>query len=220
MGARRDGSVEKTGSARLSGREWIDAALGLLAAGGRDAVRVEPLARLLHVTKGSFYWHFRDREALLEAVLARWEEVETLSVIDRVESEGGGARDRLGRLFRIALGRRAMALEIALRQWGESDRKVRGAVARVDRQRLGYLSDLFSEAGLPAADAAARGLLAYALLFGDFFIRVPGAKGTREGLLERATALLLAGVGSPGGAEEEVVPAAGEARGRARKGNG
>src|SRR5215208_8307350 len=81
---------------------WIDQGLRTLAAGGPDAVRIEPLARALGVTKGGFYWHFDDRRALLEEMLDTWERVGVDEVIERVESDGGDARAKLRRLFAIA----------------------------------------------------------------------------------------------------------------------
>src|SRR5213592_85092 len=72
---------------------WIDEGLRALAAGGPDAVRIEPLARALGVTRGGFYWHFKDRRALLDAILDAWERRSTDEVLERVEREGGDARD-------------------------------------------------------------------------------------------------------------------------------
>ena len=68
---------------------WIEAGLGALAAGGPDAVRIEPLAQALGVTRGGFYWHFHDRRALLDEMLDTWERRSTEEVIERVEREGG-----------------------------------------------------------------------------------------------------------------------------------
>ena len=65
---------ERTG--RLSADDWANAALDLIAEQGVASVAVEPLARRLGVTKGSFYWHFPSREALLVAALERWEKME------------------------------------------------------------------------------------------------------------------------------------------------
>src|SRR4051795_8563186 len=76
---------------------WIDAGLRALAAGGPDAVRVEPLAKALGVTRGVFYWHFEDRRALLEAMLETWERRSTDEVLERVEREGGDPRDKVRR---------------------------------------------------------------------------------------------------------------------------
>src|ERR671910_1847217 len=81
---------------------WIEAGLRALAAGGPDAVRIEPLAQTLGVTRGGFYWHFDDRRALLEEILDAWERVSVDEVIERVEGEGGDARAKLRRLSAIA----------------------------------------------------------------------------------------------------------------------
>jgi AcrR family transcriptional regulator len=179
---------------RLSREAWVDAALALLASDGSEAVRVEPLARRMRVTKGSFYWHFRDRRELLTAALRRWEEVETLAVRDAVEAGGGTARERLRRLFAIAFERRTMALEVALRSWAARDRGAREAVVRVDGLRLAYLRDLYEGAGLARAEAEARGFLAYATLFGESFVRSPGDAELRASLIARSTRLLLRGL--------------------------
>src|SRR5688572_23444507 len=71
----------------LSAGTWAAAALDAMAAGGVDAVAVEPLARSLGVTKGSFYWHFANREALIKAALDLWEQRETVDVIAGLENE-------------------------------------------------------------------------------------------------------------------------------------
>ena len=72
---------------RLSADDWAQAALDLIAEQGVAAVAVEPLARRLGVTKGSFYWHFPSREALLKAALERWEQIELEEVFARIEAE-------------------------------------------------------------------------------------------------------------------------------------
>src|SRR5215204_102244 len=82
---------------------WIDQGLRALAAGGPGAVRIEPLARALGVTKGGFYWHFDDRRALLEEILERWERLGVDEVIERVEAGGGDARAKLRRLSALAV---------------------------------------------------------------------------------------------------------------------
>ena len=71
---------------RLSREHWIEAALDALGEGGVGAVAVEPLAARLGVTKGSFYWHFPSREALLVAALERWEAMEQETVFGKLEA--------------------------------------------------------------------------------------------------------------------------------------
>src|SRR5215207_3899623 len=97
---------------------WIDEGLRALAAGGPDAVRIEPLARALGVTKGGFYWHFEDRGALLAEMLDTWERVSIDEVIERVEGEGGDARSRLRRLWSLAGASGALlSIDLAVRDW-------------------------------------------------------------------------------------------------------
>src|ERR687897_1026670 len=97
-------AIEETMAAptRTPRTSWIDEGLRALAAGGPDAVRIEPLAQTLGVTKGGFYWHFDDRRALLEEILDTWERASVDEVIERVESEGGDARAKLRRLSTLA----------------------------------------------------------------------------------------------------------------------
>ena len=80
---------------------WVHAALQALAAGGPDAVRVEALAVSLGVSKGGFYWHFADRQALLEEMLDTWEKTGTEDIMARVQSQPGDVRAKLQKLFEV-----------------------------------------------------------------------------------------------------------------------
>src|ERR1043166_2040720 len=80
---------------RLTADDWIEAALAAIGGGGLAAVAVEPLATGLATTKGSFYWHFANRDALLEASLARWEERTTTSVLRDIAATGQGPHEQL-----------------------------------------------------------------------------------------------------------------------------
>src|SRR5260370_18681283 len=84
---------------------WVEEGLRGLGDGGLDAVRIEPLAEAIGVTKGGFYWHFADRGALLDEVLDAWERANLEDVIEAVERDGGDARTRLRRVFAPALPR-------------------------------------------------------------------------------------------------------------------
>jgi len=170
---------------------WTDAALAVLTEAGLDAVRVERLARRLRVTKGSFYWHFRYRPALLDAMVARWEHVATQAIVDEVDAHGGSPAERLRRLFAIALRVRPIPLDAAVRQWAGQDPRVRRAVVRVDERRMGYLRHLFEGVGLAAGEAHARSFMAYSLLFGDHFIAARATRRERDEVLARCTAMML-----------------------------
>jgi AcrR family transcriptional regulator len=171
---------------------WIDEGLNALAAGGPDAVRIEPLARTLGVTKGGFYGHFGDRRALLEEMLDTWERTMVDEVIERVEEEGDDARDRLRRLFAIATsGPGLLKAELAIRDWARRDKAVAGRVKRVDNRRMDYMRSLFGAICSDEEETEARCLLAFSLFIGSPFITADHGARSRIDVLERALARLL-----------------------------
>ena len=150
---------------RLSAEDWEDSALDVIAEQGVGALAVEALARRLGVTKGSFYWHFRTREALLQAALERWEQYGEREVIARIESIAD-PRERLPELFRrvaheIQPHRVYAALLKAL-----DHPLVVPVMARVSQRRTEFLANSFREAGLPPTQALNRARLTYAAYVG------------------------------------------------------
>ncbi len=121
---------------------WIEEGMRALAAGGPDAVRIEPLAKALGVTKGGFYWHFDDRRALLEELLDTWERVSVDEVIERVESaaEDGDARAKLRRLSASAASSdEPLRIDLAVRDWARREQTVAERLRRIDNRRMDYL---------------------------------------------------------------------------------
>jgi AcrR family transcriptional regulator len=152
---------------RLSREEWASAALDALSAGGLSAVAVEPLAIRLGTTKGSFYWHFGNREELLEAALRLWREASTTSVIAQVEATGTPAAQRLRHLFTRVFDPAARTdADVALLA-DAGHPLVAAALAEVTEQRLGYITALFRELGFPPARARRRALFAYSTYLGQ-----------------------------------------------------
>jgi AcrR family transcriptional regulator len=153
---------------RLTARDWTSAALVALARGGISAVAVEPIAASLGTTKGSFYWHFANRDALLEAALLEWERTETDDVIALVETEPD-VRRRLRMLLAVALDagveRPAASVELALQPSADHP-LVAPVLARITTRRLDYLSRMFGELGFPPVEARQRSLLAYTAYLG------------------------------------------------------
>jgi AcrR family transcriptional regulator len=154
---------------RLSAEDWTEAALAALGEGGLGAVAVEPLAAQLGTTKGSFYWHFRNRDALLAAALQRWERVDTEDVIARAD-RADGPHARLRFLLTGALRDNpdlpaGNAVELAL-QASAAHPLVAPVLARVTRRRMDYLTAQFAALGFDAAEAGRRSLLAYTAYLG------------------------------------------------------
>jgi AcrR family transcriptional regulator len=171
---------------------WIDEGLNALAAGGPDAVRVEPLARKLGVTKGGFYGQFGDRRALLEEMLGVWERTMVDEVIERVDQEGDDPKARLQRLFAIATsGPGLLKAELAIRDWARRDKTVARRVKRVDNRRMDYMRSLFVPLCHDEDEAEARCLLAFSLFIGSPFITADHRGRGRIEVIEHALAGLL-----------------------------
>lgn len=165
-----------------------------LAAGGPDAVRVEPLAQTLGVTKGSFYWHFADRPALLEEILDEWERASIDEVIARVEGGGGDARVKLRKLFAIASSSDARALlatDLAVRNWSRRDREVADRLRRIDNRRMEYMRSLFGAFTSGEDVVETRCMLAFSLFIGSHFMAVDHGSRSRAEVLELALEQLV-----------------------------
>lgn len=177
--------------ARIGKGKWIEAAIEALGNGGVEAVRVERLARALGVTKGSFYWHFEDRTALLNAVLDGWEREGTEAIIEEIERGGGDAPSRVRRLWDRTSGQPGLTPELAIRDWARREDAVAERVLRVDRRRMEYLRRLFSEISSDPEEVEARALLLYSLLIGSHFIAVDHGASTRAQVLSTAVSCVL-----------------------------
>lgn len=142
-------------SSRLERDDWINAAIETLKKYGVDKVKVEPLASQLGVSRGSFYWHFKKRQDLLDGMLASWERVSTLNIIDVVEETKVSSQERLKQLLILAFSvePQRYAFEKAIRSWSVSDTKVRQLVTKIDEQRIQYIQGLLEQMGWSAAEA-------------------------------------------------------------------
>lgn len=150
---------------RLSAEDWELAALQLIAEQGVGALAVEALARQLGVTKGSFYWHFRTREALLHAALERWEQYGEREVLGQIE-QITDPRQRLPELFRrVAHELQPHRVYAALLKALDHPQVV-PVMARVSQRRMEFLTTAYREAGLPPGEALNRARLTYAAYVG------------------------------------------------------
>jgi AcrR family transcriptional regulator len=172
--------------------DWIDAGLKALAAGGPDAVRIEPLAKALGVTRGGFYWHFRDRAALLDEILGTWERRSTDEVLERVEREGGDARAKVRRAGMLTFSEDLLPVDLAVRDWARREPAVAERLRRVDNRRIEYLRALIGTFAEDPDDVEARSMLAFALAIGSHFIAADHEGRSRRDALDLAVQRLLA----------------------------
>lgn len=185
--------MAKAGS--LAPEDWIRAGFRALSGGGPQAVRAEAIARDLKVSKGSFYWHFKDLPAFKRAMLDHWQGQATDGVIASVQAAGEGARERLNALVSLTtsdldLPYGGVVVEAAIRDWARHDPKAAAVLSDVDDRRLGFLTGLFAETGV--ADPAQAARLLYAALIGLQHLEQQDRADAQTDL-KALTALLLTG---------------------------
>jgi len=161
---------------QLSAKDWLDLGLKTLASDGFTALKAEPLAKAMGVSRGSFYWHFADLPAYHAAVLDYWREVAAERVIADLKST---RESRLALLLRRSFSGR-LALEKAVRSWAAIDPRARAVVQAVDRRRLDYIALLLAESGLESDVAQARAQILYWAFVGYALSDQPLPKAGQE----------------------------------------
>lgn len=161
----------------LTTTDWAQAALDAIATDGVDAVAVESLARALDVTKGSFYWHFANREALIDAAIKLWEERETEGLLARVGNETDPYKRIVRAFTKVDASQSASRQYLALSAAGLRYPRIADAVSRVSQRRLEYLVNCYGELNLSPDDARRWAAHAYSAYLGILQLRrdVPGA---------------------------------------------
>lgn len=188
----------------LTPEAWIEAATAVLVDQGIDHVRVDVLANQLQVTRGSFYWHFRDREDLLRRVLQAWRERATEQLTLRLERAHADPREQLRDVislpFRGRAARRAARIELAIRAWARRDPTAQAAVDEADASRIAYHESLFRALGFGIAESRTRGFLLYSYEVAESLLSRQGApalKQERSAFVERLVTQPLAPAAGP-----------------------
>ena len=168
---------------------WLDAALDCLAREGVDRIKIERLATTLDLTKGSFYWHFKNRSALLEAMVDYWEQRQW-GFLNRLKTiEAANPADRLWQVFQF-IDTKDARHDIAIRLWSWRAEWVRRIVTDIDQARLVFLEGLFKEMGFAQEQARLRARLTYFYQVAEQNIDVQDTKSERKTLSRARFALL------------------------------
>ena len=174
---------------RLDEAVWIGKALETLANDGVAGVRVERLASALAVTKGGFYWHFKDREDLLQRMFEAWAKAR-IEAIAVQATQAGAPADILKAMLDLYARKpnpKGLGVELAIRSFARMHKGAAACIAGVDDARLATVGDLFERLGLPQAEAKARALLFYSFLFGQSLL---GGKRRRDAIARAARTVL------------------------------
>lgn len=151
------------GPGRTTRDDWLRAALALLVAEGVEAVKVLALAERLDCARSSFYWFFKDRGALLDALLDHWDATNTAALVAATRLPAATITEALARLYAgwEAEGGFDTALDFAIRGWARRDDGVRARLADSDEARIAALAAMFARHGFPPGEADVRGRIVY-----------------------------------------------------------
>jgi AcrR family transcriptional regulator len=188
-------------STPLQRGDWVRAAFARLSDDGIDAVRVEVLARDLHVSKGSFYWHFRDRDELAAAMLDQWDEDES-AWLDEAAADEKSAAARWAELVKHLTDAAHSRQEAALRDWARREERVAARARAVEQKRRGYIANVLQDVGFTARAADSWSELALLICLGwvDRASRDPEFRAApRRGLGDFLSELVLAASARSGG---------------------
>ena len=167
---------------QLSAEDWLDQGLTTLAERGFTALKAEPLAKAMRVSRGSFYWHFADIGAFHAAILKHWREVAAEQIIANLEAAADNDNP-LQLLLRQAFGGR-LALEKAVRTWATVDPGAQAAVQAIDRRRLSYVEDMLRANGLSPEAARARAQILYWAFLGYAMSDKPLPRAKQQAVLD------------------------------------
>lgn len=166
----RNGMDQATGEGggRGSQEAWLDAAYDLLLESGVDGVRIQPLAQKMHLTRTSFYWIFKDRDALLHLLLARWRDKNTGGIIKQASAYADTLVEAILNVsdcwFDVTLF--DSKLEFAVRSWAMQSPEILSEVHSADEQRLQALKDMFQRFGENDMSASVRANTIYLMQIG------------------------------------------------------
>lgn len=182
----------------LSGDDWIKAAFRALSSGGVQAIRAEAIARDLKVSKGSFYWHFKDVPDLKAQMLEHWAGQATDAIIADVEANDGSGREQLRLLAEAATDDRNLAYggvrtEGAIREWARYDSAAAAVLKAVDQRRLAYVAELFARCGFSATSSRSGANILYGALIGLEALATGELADLRADMFALLSALLESG---------------------------
>ncbi len=182
----------RAGSGRLSVDDWIQAGYAIVADGGVEMLKIDRLCSRLGVTKGSFYWHFKDMAGYRSALVESWAELRDRDRSHFSELGHLPPRERLAQMMASLLGERQWTLERAMREWARTDQVVAASVRAADRRVLAAVRRAFLDAGFDDEDADMRANATFAAGVGFLHLSdaTPSARSTAQ--RERFLDLMLA----------------------------
>jgi AcrR family transcriptional regulator len=152
---------------RLGREDWIRGAFELLSIAGVDGVKIVPLAKQLGVTSGSFYWHFRNRRELLDALLDYWEREMTDAEIVAAKAFQGPPEERIWRLMEQVMASGVAQFDLAIWHWAQTDAVIQKIFKRTIDKRFNFAAWMFKQIGFSETQARVRGRMMVVYMMGE-----------------------------------------------------
>jgi len=174
----------RAAGASLGRDEWVQAARTALIGGGVESIKVDALARMLGVTGGSFYWHFRDRADLLDALLDDWRTANSAPWFDAVSAAGDDPYAQFEAIVAMWIDEAGFnpAYDSAVRDWARTSSDAEAAVRDADERRVALLADVFRRFGYADEPAFVRARIAYFHQVGYYALRIVESRAERQRL--------------------------------------
>jgi len=176
---------ENNKSSRLTRTDWLVAARDALITEGKDALKIERLAKKLDVTRGGFYWHFRDRDDLLDALLKSWEQETNVLFEQALQGDHADGMSEFCALCRSWVNEDIYnpAYDSAVRDWARVSKRAKKAVKRVDCTRIDIIKRIFLDIGYPEDESFIRARVAYFHQVGYYTLGVGETRPQRRKLV-------------------------------------
>ena len=182
--------MEAEKNIRLSREDWIHGALELLSSEGVEGVKIVPLAERLGVTSGSFYWHFKNRRELYDALLDHWErEMTDVPIVEAKKSEGT-PQERIWKVMQQVMDSGLASYDLAIWHWAQTDVKAQTIFKRALDKRFNFACWLFQQAGFSKSQAEARGRMMAVYMMGESTL-IPDTPDDRKGQLRAMYEILI-----------------------------
>jgi len=175
---------------RLNREDWIRGALEILVTAGVGGVKIVPLAKRLGVTSGSFYWHFKNRRELHDALLDYWEREMTDAAIEAAKGFDGPPEERIWRLMEQVMTIGMARYDLAFWHWGQSDAAAQTVFLRTLNKRFAFAKWMFEQVGFSKTQAEARGRMMVVYMMGESTL-ISDAPGKRKRQLKLKYEILI-----------------------------
>jgi AcrR family transcriptional regulator len=195
------GAAPLVGNVKVTRQDWLNVAMDVLVSDGVEQVKVLGLADRLGVSRSSFYWYFKSRQDLLDALLEHWQSWNTVAMVRQAELPAATINAAVCNVHHCAVDQRLFdtALDFAVRDWARRSGKVRRLLDQSDARRLAALTAMFMRYGFESRDAEARARVLYYMQIGYDFAQLGDELEER---LARVPHYLLTFTGQPPRPEE------------------